>query len=572
MDLECGDVFQLNAVNAVKTGLLSEQDVDRALTNVLAVRFRLGMFDPPERIPYHRIPAETLGCREHVELARQAARESIVLLKNEPHDRARLLPIDRERVKSIAVIGPHADRCEFGDYSGKPANPPVTPLEGIRNRAGEGVAVHHVAWVLPEQERHPIPADDLRPAGGKPDERGLRGEYFHNRDLAGEPALTRVDANVNFDWSGEDPDPTVPKEDYSIRWTGQLVPSASGDRDLWVRSDDGVRLYLDGKLLIDQWHARPPTWDHVGVSLEAGRAYDVRMEYYQGSGERAAVLAWTDPGPDRKNLQAESIALARKVDLVVALLGLDLEDEREGRDRKNLDLPQHQEKFLRDVVAANPRTVLVLINGSPLAINWAQEHVPAIVEAWYAGEQGGNAIADVLFGEYNPGGRLPLTFYASLDQLPPFNDYEISRGRTYMYLKEPPLYPFGHGLSYSTFTYGDLRLSAKELPSTDTLEVTCTVANTSDRDGDEVVQLYVRDLESTVQQPLKRLHAFQRVHLKKGEKKPVLLSLAASDLAFWDEKANRFIVEPGAFEVMVGASSSDVRLRDTFQVKTSGTP
>ena len=415
-----------NVLAAVKQGLVTETQLNQALTRNLTLRFRLGMFDPPEKVPWTQIPNSVVGCSEHVSLARETSRQSLVLLKNAspPHraDPTPILPLDRHKLESIAVVGPYADRLEFGTVTpDMPAEPVVTVLAGIQNHVGERIVVR------------------------------------------GAPRL------------------------------------------------------------------KPP--------------------YTQQTATEAALKA------------------AARSDVVIAVLGLNASNEYEGKDRLDLDLPKEQQEFLEKLVAINPSTVVVLINGGALSINWLQKHVPAILEAWYPGEQGGNAIADVLFGDANPAGRLPITFYASMEQLLPMGECEISRGLTYMYLPTPPLYPFGHGLSYTRFEYRNLRLDREKATACNTLQVSVDVKNVGARDGDEVVQLYVSAPSVPPPIPIHQLRDFQRIPLVVGQTKTVTMPLRIADLAFWDESHRRWTVAPGPYEARVGASSTDLRLRATFRVE-----
>ncbi|RPJ86353.1 MAG: beta-glucosidase [Acidobacteria bacterium] len=583
IDLECGSwctipyVFKKYLLKAREAGLVSADTIDRAVTNVLRQRFKLGMFDPPEQVPYSVLTAGTVGSPKHLELARQAARESIVLLKNGDYQGKKLLPLDLGQIKSIAVVGPKANVCEFGDYSGNPANPPVTPLDGIRRRVG----ARHVGWAATGQTGTPvvIPEHQLFPFGGRAGESGLRGEYFANTELAGQPSV-RVDPRINFDWMNLPPDPIFTGDSFSVRWRGKLNPVLSGQYRLILTSDDGVRFRLSGRLLVDAWEA-PARLDAPGsdwtppaprkkyeseVVLNAGQAYDVELEY-RNQGKAFIRLEWLPPPVPPGGRFVREEQTARQSDVVIAFVGIGTDTGMEGLDRRTLDLPPDQELFLRKMFAANPRTVVVLINGNPLAVNWADQNVPAIVEAWYPGEQGGKAIADVLFGDYNPAGRLPLTFYRSVDQLLPFDEYEVSKGRTYLYLAGDPLYPFGFGLSYTSFEYRNLKLSTRGLEEDGRLHVSVDVKNAGDRDGEEVVQLYVRFLDSRVKRPIHALKAFRRMAIPRGATRSVPLELMARDFAYYDEAAKKFTVEPGRIEIQVGASSRDIRLRETVAIK-----
>ena len=434
-DLECGRVYA-NLIDAVKQGLIAEPQIDTAVTRLFLARFRLGMFDSPDSVRWARIPYAVLDQPAHRVLARQVARESIVLLKND----GGLLPL-RKNLRTVAVIGPNADQARMllGNYNGDPADP-VTPLRGVR----EAVAP------------------------------GTRVIYARGADLA----------------------------------------------DGFVVADSG-----------------PPV-----------------------PAETLAVAA---------------VNAARQADAVVLFLGLTARMEGEemslqiagfrGGDRTQIDLPASQQRLLERVVAVGKPTVLVLLNGSALAVTWAQEHVPAIVEAWYPGQAAGSAIADVLFGDYNPAGRLPVTFYRSVDDLPAFDDYRMA-GRTYRFFGGSPLYPFGHGLSYTTFAYKHLRTTTETLRSDGSVTVRVDVTNTGARVGDEVVQLYVQHLGSVVERPNKDLRGYRRVTLGPGETRTVELPLRGSSLAYWNPDTHRWVVEAEPVRIQVGASSADIRLDTTIRV------
>ncbi|HEX7295293.1 MAG TPA: glycoside hydrolase family 3 C-terminal domain-containing protein, partial [Pyrinomonadaceae bacterium] len=461
-DLECGDSYRA-LVAAVKQGLISEAEIDRAVKRLFEARFRLGMFDPPEMVPYSRIPFSANDSLEHRQLALEAARESIVLLKNDNNT----LPLKKD-LKSIAVIGPNADSVQvlLGNYNGQPSRA-TTPLAGIRQHVSPQTKVlYAVGASLTDISVVPVPASVLRGSNGEP---GLKAEFFGNRNLEGTPILTRVDKEVNSDWGTGSPAPgVVPTDEFSARWTGKLVPTVSGKYRFGAIADDGVRIYLDGKLIAEDWTQHAPTTVTGEVTLEAGRTYDLKMEYFEAKIGAVARLAWQPPTTTIQSPYDEAVSVAKQADVVVMALGLSSQLEGEemrvsepgflGGDRTEIGLPARQQKLLEAVAATGKPIVLVLLNGSAVAINWANENVAAIVDAWYPGEEGGAAIADVLFGDYNPAGRLPVTFYKSVNQLPPFTDYRM-QGRTYRYFKDEPLFPFGFGLSYTKFKYDNLKLS-----------------------------------------------------------------------------------------------------------------
>ena len=397
LDLECGDNMYIEPLHrAYELHLVSDADIDRAARRVLTAKMRLGLFDDPEGNPYNRLSPSIVGSKEHRELALQAARESIVLLKNEKN----MLPL--KKVRSIAVVGLNADKCEFGDYSGTPVTEPVSILDGIRAAAGKGVKVTHVPWDEPVEK---------------------------------------------------------------------------------------------------------------------------------------------------------AVAAVRNAGVVVAVMGINKDIEREGQDRSDLNLPADQREYIQKIYRANPNMVLVLVAGSPLSIVWEDKNVPAIVNAWYPGQEGGTAVADVLFGKYNPAGRLPVTFYYSVDDLPAFDDYDITR-RTYKYFDGDVLYPFGYGLSYSSFRYSGLKVRDKG----ETVDVTFDIKNAGRYEGDEVAQVYVRLPEYEGKAPISELRGFQRVHLKRGETRTVTFSLRREDLRYWSETKQAFVVPEGLPEIRVGASARDIRL------------
>jgi len=422
---------------ALATGNITTAQLDRAVSRGLTQRFRLGLFDPPERVPFAQISTNLIGCAAHIELAREATRASLVLLKNSApayrQDRTPLLPLDRRKFDSIAVLGPYAEQTYMGSYTGTPAERPVPVAEGIRAAVGKRTVIRTAPWF-------------------DADEQARRKRDF-------QPALKEADC------------------------------------------------------LAAAWDA------------------------------------------------------AARSDVVVLALGLGTKHEFEGKDRLTLDLPKEQRDFAEKVLELNPLTIVVLFSGGTLADGWLHQRAPAVVQAWLPGDQGGHAIADLLFGEFSPSGRLPVTWYSSLGQVPALTEYDISRERTYLYLSEAPLYPFGHGLSYTRFEYANLRLDRTTVATNGAVQVAFDVTNTGRREGDEVAQLYVRDVAASVPVPLKQLRGFTRIRLAPGETKTVTMPVAVGNLGFWDEKTRAFRVEPGWFEVHVGASSGDVRICGAFRAE-----
>jgi beta-glucosidase len=507
------------------------------------------MFDDPSLNPYTKISPEVIGNKEHQQLALETARQSIVLLKNNND----LLPLDRNKVKSIAVLGINAASCEFGDYSGIPKNEPVSPLQGIINKAGTKIKVKTIPWVVQLAQQEIIPASAFQHQEKGILKKGLKVDYFANTNLTGSP-VSQVTENILFDPDNQPPNPIIPKTPMSARWRGIISPKVTGSYLFSLKKSGKAKLFIDDKLLIEG------ETEVVNLELEAGKTYELKLEYVCPSGKTYCALSWLTPDRKVADLFAAEKDLARKCDVAIVVLGINKSIEMEGRDRTTLDLPADQQQFIQEIYKANPKTVVVLVAGSSLAINWIQENVPAIVDAWYPGEQGGNAIAEVLFGETNPAGRLPLTWYKSMSDLPPFNDYEVFNGRTYMYFEGKPIYPFGFGLSYTNFTYSNIQLDKTSLQFKDTVTVSATIQNTGKNDGDEVVQLYVQQKSATLKLPQKQLKAFQRIHLKKGEITTVQFKLSRNDLSFWNEK-NEFTMEPGEIQLLIGSSSEDIRLQ-----------
>lgn len=547
LDLECGDdVFMQPLLNAYASKMVSDADIDSAAYHVLRARMQLGLFDNPDHNPYTKISPAVIGSPEHKALALEAARECIVLLKNEK----KMLPVNLKKVKSIAVVGFNAENAEFGDYSGIPVGEPVSVLQGIRNRVGNQAKIVYVPWVA-NQDGYELITRSYFPEG-------LKAEYFTDRELKGQPKV-RTDEWINFEPANQAPDPFLPKSPMSIRWTGKLCPTVTGTYTLAFTSDDGCRLFIDGKKVIDSWKIRSKETDAVSIELVAGKTYSLQAEYFDNAGVSVAKLAWKVPASDTRDalkLLGAAGEAARTSDLTIAVLGINKTIEREGQDRNDIQLPRDQREFIQQLYKVNPKTIVVLVAGSSLAINWIDENIPAILDAWYPGEQGGTAVAEVLFGDYNPAGRLPLTFYNTLDELPPFDNYDVTKGRTYQYFEGSPLYPFGYGLSYTSFGYKNLRIEDQGK----SVKVTFDIKNKGGKDGDEVAQLYVKLPELDIPTPIKQLKGFKRVFLQKGKTEQVEITVAKEQLRYWDVAQGSFVTPKGTYLFMVGASSNDIRL------------
>ena len=553
LDLECGDyVFGAPLLNAYKQYMVSTAEIDSAAYHVLRARMRLGMFDDPEKNPYNHLSPEIVGCEKHKELALEAARQSIVLLKNQKNT----LPLNAKKIKSIAVVGINAANCEFGDYSGTPVNAPVSVLDGIRNRVGNEIKVVHAPWVSSEEGYQLISPINLP--------NGLKAEYYDNPTFQGTPK-TRIDKGINFEPKNQAPDPFLPKSPLSIRWTGELVPSVSGEYVFSFTSDDGCKLYIDDQLIINDWNVHSARTEKASMKLEKGKKYQLKAEYFDNGGDAIARLHWRVPSMeeyDMLNMYGDASKVIRESDVVIAVMGINQSIEREGQDRSSIELPKDQQIFIREAYKANPNTIVVLVAGSSMAIGWMDQNIPAIIDAWYPGEQGGTAIAEVLFGDYNPAGRLPLTFYNSIEDLPAFNDYNVKNNRTYMYFEGKPLYAFGYGLSYTKFDYRNLNIKQ----DSQNITLNFSVKNSGKYNGDEVAQVYIQFPDLGIKTPLKQLKGFKRIHIKKGATEQISIEIPKEELRLWDDQKKQFYTPSGTYNFMVGKSSDNICLQKTVEL------
>lgn len=585
-ELNCGKTYHA-LVNAVKQGLISEAEIDDSLRRLFLTRFRLGMFDPVADVPWAQIPYSANQSPEHDQVALKAAQQSIVLLKNDG-----ILPL-KKSIKNIAVIGPTADEVMslLGNYYGTPAAP-ATILQGIRAAVSPGTQIVYARGVdLVEGREDPRAAAVIDPAYLRPSaiskEQGLHGEYFKGAELAGKPLLTRVDSRIAFRWDRGAPTDSLvargeitasaglPSDNFSVRWTGQLLPPVSGVYELNVSANDGVRLKIDGKTIIDSWQLAERLRSHSAqLELEAGKAYDITLEYFEDIRDAEVRLAWRLPGA--KAPFDEALAAAKNAEVIVFVGGLtgDVEGEEmkvnypgfAGGDRTDIRLPAIQQKLLEALHNTGKPIVMVLTGGSAMAIDWADKNLSAILMGWYPGQRGGSAVADVLFGEENPAGRLPITFYKADEQLPPFDDYSMVN-RTYRYFNGEALYPFGHGLSYTTFKYSGLKLDQTKVTSRQTFNLQVHVKNTGKLAGDEVVQVYIKPLQPARTRAIKELRAVQRISLLKGESRTLHFMLQPDkDMLIYDEQKKSYAVDPGRYEIQVGSSSNDIRARQVIDV------
>ena len=564
MDNECIDFSKVQDdrdykpyLDAYKQGILKESDIDRALIRLFTARMKLGMFDPPELVPYSRIDEKKLDSAEHRAMARDIANKSMVLLKNDG-----TLPLKKGATR-IAVVGPLADQTRYllGNYTGTPTHT-VSVLEGLKAEFPEAQINFVPGTQFLRKDGVVVPPSVFTTAEGQP---GLTAEFATGQMFGAKPTILATRSVSAIDLKASDiPSEAASKSPLLVQWNGFLAPTESGEYRIGLRFDGGfASVWVDGKQIAQGWGGGGQVESKVGrVHLERGKKVTIKVNYALGNGElKLAQLIWSkyDPKPS-----TDAIDAAKNSDVVIAVLGITSELEGEempvdeegfkGGDRTSLDLPKPEQELLEAVSATGKPVVLVLANGSALAVNWAKEHVNAILESWYAGEEGGAAIAETLSGKNNPAGRLPVTFYTGVEQLPPFEDYSMN-GRTYRYFKGKPLYPFGYGLSYTTFSYNDLKLSKDSIKAGDPLTVEVTMTNTGKRDGDEVAQVYL-SFPNVAGAPLRALRAFKRISLKAGEVQKLRFELRERDLSMVNDAGEPLIAE-GQYSVSVGGGQPD---------------
>ncbi|MBL7856308.1 MAG: glycoside hydrolase family 3 C-terminal domain-containing protein [Cyclobacteriaceae bacterium] len=554
-DLECGNVY-LHLKEAVNKKLITEAEIDVAVKRLFVARFKLGMFDPPEKVNYAQIPYSVVDSKEHQALALDAARKSIVLLKN----KGNILPLKKD-IGTLAVIGPNADQwlMLLGNYNGVPSDP-VTPLRGIQEKLGTKSKVLfsqgcELADGMPMF--YTIPGEYLFNG----DHPGINVSYYNNKEFGGEPLFSSIDKNLDANWYDKAPREDMDDDSFSVRWSGELKPDRSGYYQLGIISTCNTKLFLNDSLVAKTTYAfrdefgDPRLRKSNTVKLDAGKRYKIEVQAIESFADAQVQLVWATPKPE---LKKQALAIARQADVVVLCMGITPRMEGEemdvkidgfnGGDRTRLDLPELQQQLIKEIQALGKPVILVLLNGSALAINWEDKNVNAIIEAWYPGQAAGQAIADVLFGDYNPGGKLPVTFYKSVNDLPAFDEYKVS-SQTYRYFKGEPLYPFGFGLSYTTFAYENLKLDS-EIKMGDSARISVTVKNTGKVAGDEVAQVYLSNQDKSLSRAIHSLKGFKRIHLTPGESSTLHFTLSPNDFSIFLDGEKKIL--PGKFEIFVG--------------------
>jgi len=587
LDLEMPNASFMNAstlLPAIQSGKVLQATIDDKVRRILRKAVEFGFFDRAQTDP--NIP---LYSQEGRRLTLEEAREGMVLLKNENH----LLPFDRGRIKTIAVLGPNAYPAVYGGGGSsftKPFNQ-VSFLEGISGVAGTGV---HVLYAT-----EPIPLDAIvaqsefvTSPGGFP---GLKGEYFDNENLQGDPALVRTDTRIDFRWGEGSYRDSGPVDHFAARWTGYFVPKTDDDYRFCTSSDDGTRLYLDDELIIDDWHRHGETLNVAVRHLEAGKAYKLRLEYFENVGTATMRFG---VAPVAVTFGEESKRLAALADAVILCLGFNPDLEGEGTDR-TFRLPTSQDTFIQQVAALNKNVVVVLNAGGGVDMTKWIDQVPAVLHAWYPGQEGGTALGQLLFGDFNPSGKLPVTFERRAEDNPTFHSYYPQGDKRVAYTEgvfvgyrgyekagTKPLFPFGSGLSYTTFAYSDLSITPAPKGSGALLAVSFTVKNTGFREGAEVAQIYVGDSHAPVPRPPKELKGFAKVFLHPGESKQLTALLDWRAFAYYQTATHSpcvfedgtiqlgcsqpvsasWKVAPGEFSILVGASSVDIKLQGKYSL------
>ncbi len=569
--------FGQRLVEAVKNGEVPEIQIDEMVRRLLKLMVKTGATDGKIK------PGNLKSNPAHEKLAREAAEESITLLKNERN----VLPL-KKSIKSLAVIGPLAAWASV-EGGGSAAVEPyytVSPLEALKKKLGDKVKITYELGCPSNIFTYPLSAEYLTTGNGK-DEPGLVGEYFNDNDLSGKAAAKRIDKSFKHRWMFDAlPVKGLKDSNYAIRWTGLFHVKETGKYKFGIATESWCRIYIGKKPVCSNWGEETkfdfmPSSEKTGeISLQAGRSYPIKIEFGRNP-DIAAVMRSIRIGCDAPlppGLPERAAAAAKKADAAIIFTGLTDEYESEGFDRKTMDLPAGQAELIQKVALANPNTVVVLNNGAPVTLEPWLPDVAAMVEAYFPGQECGSAIANVLLGDVNPSGKLPDTFPVRYEDNPAFINYPGEAGKVlygegiyvgYRYYdakKIAPLFPFGHGLSYTTFKYGNLQISPVKVKADGKINVSIDIKNTGRRPGKEVVQLYMSDKEAKVARPPKELKAFNKVSLEPGETKTVKFVLDKEALSFWDAEEKTWVAEPGEFEILAGSSSRDIRARKAFEL------
>lgn len=570
LDLEMPTGKYLNRdslLSKLKSSELDESKLDDKVRRILWVMFTIGLFDD------YKYDESRVNTSEHKQIALDVAKEGIVLLKNKNS----ILPIDINEVKSIAVIGPNSNIARTGGGGSSMVVPleSVSPLQALKSKVGDKIKINFAQGSILDGDSNPIESKFLftEKDGTK---NGLKAEYFSNKNLEGNPTKTMIDKQIDFSWNWAGPFVDFPNDNFSVRWTGYLKTDRTGKYTFDVSSDDGIRLYLDDRLVLDDWNDHALITNSYTTTIEGNKYYKVKLEYYENGGGAIVKLGWRLPNEE---LLAAAINAAKNSDVAIVFAGTNLTYESEGYDRKDLLLPIDQDYLIKEIAKANKNTIVVLTTGSPVLMDEWLADVPGLIEAWFPGEQAGNAIAEVLLGETNPSGKLPMTFPVKWEDCSAFETYMKEDGITeykdriyvgYRHFEKnkiKPLFPFGYGLSYTSFEYSGIKLSSKEMDKNGKLTASFKLKNTGGLKGAEVVQLYIRDLQSSVDRPEKELKRFGKVSLDPNEYKTINFEIDKQALSFFDPIKKSWIAEPGDFEILIGSSSEEIKLKEKFTLK-----
>ena len=545
---------------AINSGSVKESEIDDKVRRILTVIFKLGIFDNPRK------PDESLlNTKENRETAYKSALEGIVLLKNKNS----ILPLNPEKVKSIAVIGPNAAVARTGGGGSSRVEPvfSVSPLTALKNKLGKKVKINYAEGILMDGDSPAIDSSLLLLPDGKTP--GLKGEYFSNQNLKGNPAFTRIDKKVDFNWGDGSPKKNFNKDHFSVKWTGFISPKEDGKYTLELVSDDGVRFYLNNKLVIDDWTDHSSVTHLYSVNFKSNKKYKIRLEYYENGGGANVKLSMRT---NSKKLISDAVLAASKSDVALLFVGTSDQFESEGFDRKDLILPNNQDELIKKITQVNKNVVVVLTTGSPVLMNDWIENVDGLIETWFDGEEIGNAAADVLLGNYNPSGKLPITFPKSWKDCSAFTSYKNKDSVSvysdgiyvgYRYFDKhniEPLFPFGYGLSYTKFQYSDMNVE-NNIQNDNTVSVSFRIKNVGEKNGAEISQIYLSAVNPKVEMAPKELKGFSRTFVNAGKTKLVTIKLQKSDFAYYDEKQDKWIVNPGKYIISVGSSSRDIRFK-----------
>nr|MBP6358729.1 glycoside hydrolase family 3 C-terminal domain-containing protein [Sediminibacterium sp.] len=538
-------------------GQINQERLDDAVSRVLRAKFELGLFETP----YLDIKATESANFEaaHKKIALEAALESVVLLQN----KNALLPISTA-TQSIALIGTDATEARLGGYSG-PGTKKVSILDGMLQKYGASKIVTAAGPGRDSKNWNIIPSKYLSTTQDNQTQEGLTAQYFNGIEFGNNPTLQRIDKTINFHWTISTPDQAINPEFFCAKWTGNIRAPKTGTYKIGLSGNDGFKLYINNQLIINNWDKQSFHTSLVDYNFTAGNNYPIRVEFKEPNGNSTIKLIWNvDVVNTVEEKITEAVAVAQKSKVAVVVVGL---EEGEFRDRASLQLPGEQEQLIQRVAATGTPTVVVIVGGSAVTMgNW-MDKVSSIVDVWYPGEEGGHAVAAVLSGAYNPGGKLPITFPVSEAQLPlVYNHKPTGRGDDYENLTGLPLFPFGYGLSYTSFEYSNLIIEKPITKKGDRINISFVVTNTGKLAGDEVAQLYLRDQIASVARPVQALKGFERIHLAAGASKTIKLTLHSEDFEMLNEKMET-VIEPGDFTIMIGSSSRDIRLKKTVTLQ-----